>query len=67
MSRIARPVRLFALMLALGLQAATAFAQEPAPEAGEAKEEGPGPVPGYIASGFLGAASMFVLCKSARR
>jgi hypothetical protein len=63
MTRLARTLG-FTFILALGLFAAPARAQEPAPAGTE--QEG-NPVPGYIATGMLCAATMFVLCKSARR
>lgn len=43
-------------------------AQAPAPAEGAPAEEGTGdPVPGYVATGFLVGAAIFVICKSARR
>lgn len=60
-----RLARSLALALALGLSAATARAQE-APPAEGTESEG-NPVPGYIATAVLGFATIFVLCKSARR
>ncbi len=61
-----RLIRLIALILAVGLSTAPAFAQEAAPPA-EGESSGAGPLPGYITTGCLAAAAMFVLCKSARR
>ena len=70
MTRLAKPLRLLALTaaLALGLAISPAGAQETQtnPNADEGGV-GQGPVPGYIATGLLGAAMIFVLCKSARR
>jgi hypothetical protein len=65
MTRLARSL---AVALAIGLSVAPASvrAQEPAPAEGEGSSEG-NPVPGYIATGLLGCAAIFVLCKSARR
>jgi hypothetical protein len=62
MTRLLRPL---ALLAALALPAA-ARGQAADPNAPAATEEG-NPVPGYIATGMLGAAALFVLCKSARR
>ena len=62
-----RLLRTFALLAALTLPAAAARAQPPAdPNAPASTDEG-NPVPGYIATGMLGCAALFVLCKSARR
>jgi hypothetical protein len=61
---LARLLRPLALVVALGLSAATAHAQEPPPAEGESEGN---PVPGYIATGMLGCLAIFVLCKSARR
>ena len=64
MTRLLRPLT---LALALGLSAATARAQDPnAPPIRTPKSEG-NPVPGYVATGMLACAAIFVLCKSARR
>jgi hypothetical protein len=65
LARLTRPLRPLALGLALVLSAATARAQDPAPAEGEASEGNP--VPGYVATGMLACAAIFVLCKSARR
>lgn len=62
MTRLLRPL---ALALALGLPAASARAQDPNAPPG-AESEG-NPVPGYVATGMLACAAIFVLCKSARR
>jgi len=59
-----RVVRSLALVVALSLFTLPAHAQDPAPEG---ESTGSGPLPGYIATGMLAAAAMFVLCKSARR
>ncbi len=61
-----RLLRTLTLTMLLGLATTSAFGQEVAAEGGE-ESSGPGPLPGYIATGCLAAASMFVLCKSARR
>ena len=66
LASLARVLRPLALVLALGLSAATARAQDPAPAEGEGASEG-NPVPGYVATGMLACAAIFVLCKSARR
>ncbi len=65
--RLVRSLRPLALLLALGLSAATARAQEPPPVEGAATESEGNPVPGYVATGMLSFAAIFVLCKSARR
>jgi hypothetical protein len=62
---LARLLRPLALLVALGLSAATAHAQEPAPAEGGESEGNP--VPGYVATGMLAGLTIFVLCKSARR
>ena len=55
--------RLFAPVILLGVAAPVARAQDPV--AGAASEGNP--VPGYVATGLLAGAAIFVLCKSARR
>ncbi len=65
MTRLARSLRAVAVLAALALPAA-ARGQAPDPNAPAATDEG-NPVPGYVATGMLGAAALFVLCKSARR
>lgn len=65
------PVRIFrplALLLALlGFSAASARAQAPPDPNAPAEGSEGNPVPGYVATGMLGCAAIFVLCKSARR
>ena len=65
MTRLARALRPLTLLAALALPAA-ARAQAPDPNAPPPTDEG-NPVPGYVATGMLAAATLFVLCKSARR
>jgi hypothetical protein len=65
MTQLTRTLRPLALLAALALPAA-ARAQAPDPNAPPAADEG-NPVPGYVATGMLAAAALFVLCKSARR
>ena len=66
MRRLARTLRPLSLLAALALPA-VARAQAPDPNAPPGAAEEGNPVPGYIATGMLGAGALFVLCKSARR
>jgi hypothetical protein len=68
-SRRSKTFRLlaFASTLTLGLVTQSANAQETVNPNADEGGVGQGPVPGYIATGLLGAAMIFVLCKSARR
>ena len=64
---MSRLLRALTFTLILGLTSASAFGQAVEGGAGTEEESSGGPLPGYIATGCLAAAAIFVLCKSARR
>lgn len=64
MKRLARRL---APMFVLAALSGPAVAQEEAPASADAGGSSGSPVVGYVIAGFLIAAGMFVLCKSARR
>jgi hypothetical protein len=76
MTRMFRPLVLGLALLFGSVAPGAAFAQngpDPTkgffdiPDNGEPKEEGWGPVPGYLVTGLFSALAIFILCKSARR